>query len=211
MLTTDSVVDELRRDILSGVFLPGERLIELQLSDRYTCGRAVIRAALVQLESEGLVDREPNRGAVVHRISIAEAIEITEARAVLESLIAARAALNATENDVADLSDIIGRMKQTVADEDAQAYSELNRLLHARLREISGHQVASDLVENLRNRGVQNQFRLAMMPGRQAISLEQHTEIVDAIRGREQDAAADAMSKHLGSVIDVLSQWGDAQ
>ena len=81
----------------SGTFPPGERLIELQLTERYGVGRAAIRAALVELDAEGLVQREANRGAAVRRISVAEAIEITQARAVLEGLIARLAAERASE------------------------------------------------------------------------------------------------------------------
>lgn len=209
-MTADSVVEELRGDILNGVFAPGERLIELQLSDKYRRGRAAVRAALVQLESEGLVERQANRGAVVRRVSIAEAIEITEARAALESLIAARAAVRATEEDRSALQQIVSEMRKAVARDDAAAYSELNRRLHKCLRDISRHRVADELVENLRNRAVQNQYRLAMMPGRQAVSLEQHAAIVDAIVAKDEEAAAAAMKEHLGSVIDVLTRWGDA-
>ena len=56
----NSVVDQLRSDIIGSVFMPGERLVELDLCDRYGCGAAV-RAALVQLESEGIVERQANR------------------------------------------------------------------------------------------------------------------------------------------------------
>ena len=202
-----SVADRLRSDILSGVFSPGERLIEVELSDRYSCGRGAIRAALVQLESEVLVDRKANRGAVVHRIDVPEAIEITEARAALESLIAGRAARNATESDAAALQEIIAEMRSAVADADAIAYSQLNHRLHTALQAISGHEVARDLVQNLRNRGVQTQFRLALMPGRQNVSLEQHAAIVDAVVAGDETVAAETMMRHLESVIDVLQRW----
>ena len=97
------------------MFPSGERLIEAQLCERYSCGRAVARAALVQLESEGLVVRQPNRGATVRRISVAEAIEITEARAALEGLIAARAARHATAGECAELRQVIADMRIAVA------------------------------------------------------------------------------------------------
>ena len=89
MRTIANITDDLRSDILAGVFPPGDRLVELHLSERYAVGRASVRSALVELATEGLVDRAANRGATVRRISIAEAIQITEARAALESLIAA--------------------------------------------------------------------------------------------------------------------------
>src|ERR671911_514278 len=75
MVIAAPVAAQLRDDILAGTFPPGERLIELQLTERYGVGRAAIRAALVELDSEGLVRREANRGATVRRISVTEAVE----------------------------------------------------------------------------------------------------------------------------------------
>lgn len=206
----DAIVDRLRRDILDGTFAPGERLVEADLCERYAAGRATIRAALVQLETEVLVDRFANRGAVVHRIRTSEAIEITEARMALEGLIAGRAARRANGEDSSRLRTIIDEMRAAVGANDGAWYSDLNRRLHADLREIAGHGVAADLVANLRNRGVQHQFRLSLMPGRQATSLGQHAAIVEAVVAGDEAAATAAMECHLGSVIEVLEQWVDA-
>ena len=207
---SDAIVDELRDEILSGVFGGGERLIESDLCERYGCGRAVARAALVQLESEGLVVRQPNRGATVRRISVAEAIEITEARAALEQLISSRAARHATDGERAELVSIVAEMRVAVAANDTARYSELNRTLHRRICEIGHHAVAADLVQNLRNRAVSHQFRLSMMPGRPTESLAQHAAIVEAVVAGDEQAAGAAMAAHLMSVIDVLRRWGDA-
>jgi DNA-binding GntR family transcriptional regulator len=206
----DSITDDLRRDILTGEFPPGDRLLEIQLTERYDCGRATVRAALVELTSEGLVERKANRGATVRRISIDEAIQITEARAALESLIAAHAARRATDDDRAALGQIVSKMRTAVADDRTRDYSDLNALLHRRLREMSGHPVAAHLVNNLRNRAAHHQYRLALMPGRPAESLEQHAAIIEAVIAGDEDAAAEAMNKHLHSVIEVLARWGDA-
>ena len=87
-----AVSELLRNDIVTGQFPPGERLTELQLTERYGVGRAAVRAAIVELSTEGLVEHETNRGATVRRVSLASAIEIAEARSVLEGLLARRAA-----------------------------------------------------------------------------------------------------------------------
>jgi DNA-binding GntR family transcriptional regulator len=144
-------------------------------------------------------------------VSISEAIEITEARSALESLITARAARRATDDDKVQLKQIITDMHTAVEDNDAPGYSDLNVRLHEMLRTMSQHVVANEMVEKLRNRAVQNQYRLSLMPGRQAVSLEQHAAIVDAVVAADEDAAAQAMTAHLNSVIDVLSQWEDAR
>jgi DNA-binding GntR family transcriptional regulator len=207
MRTIANITADLRSDILAGVFPPGDRLVELQLSERYSVGRASVRSALVELATEGLVDRAANRGATVRRISLAEAIQITEARAALESLIARHAARHATPADGAELEGLVARMRAAVAAGDAASYSALNSTLHRRLREISRHAVADNLVDNLRNRSAHHQFRLASMPGRSAESVEQHASIVAAVVTGDEEAAGAAMHAHLVSVIDALSRW----
>ena len=210
MPQTDSITDDLRQDILSGQFEPGDRLLEVPLATQYKCGRAAVRSALVALASEGLVDREVNRGATVRRISITEAIQITEARAALEGLIAAQAARHTTAEDHAELNEIIADMRTAVDGDQGREYSALNALMHRRLREMSGHEIAAHLVANLRNRAAHHQYRLALMPGRPQDSLGQHAAIVDAVVAGDEEGAMTAMRDHLQSVIDVLSRWGDA-
>jgi len=207
----DTITNDLRTDILSGRFEPGDRLLEIQLADQYDCGRASIRSALVALTSEGLVEREANRGAVVRRISVEEVIQITEARSALESLIASQAAIRSSAVEHEELRDIISRMRKAVSGEGADEYSDLNALLHQRLREVSGHEVAAQLVNNLRNRAAHHQYRLAVMPGRSAQSLEQHAAIVEAVVSGDGDAAAGAMTAHLASVVEVPRSWGDVR
>lgn len=207
MFIAAPVADRLRDDILEGTFPPGDRLIELQLAERYGVGRAAIRAALAELDGEGLVQREANRGATVRRISVSEAVEITQARAALEGLIARLAAERATDADCAELRTLIAEMTEAVQQEDKLAYSKLNRSLHRTLCQIARHQVADDLVANLRNRAAHHQFRLALVPGRAAESLVQHAAIVEAVTSRDGQAAEEAMRNHLASVIDVLRQW----
>lgn len=199
----------LRAEILAGRLAPGDRLIELQLTKRFNEGRAALRSALVELEKEGLVQREANRGAVVRRISLAEVLQITEARCALETLVAQHAARRATRADRTALTKLLTSMRDAVSRRDYVTYSECNGVLHARLREISDHRVANELVRNLRDRATSHQFRLALMPGRAEESLPQHEAIINAVVAGDELAAADAMRKHLESVVEVLQRWAD--
>jgi len=79
---TDEGYTRLRQAILSGQLLPNQRLVELDLAQIFGIGRAAVRTALDRLDQEGLVEREPYRGARVRAISQAEAVEMFEARAV---------------------------------------------------------------------------------------------------------------------------------
>ena len=91
-------VQRLREAIISGRFMPNERLIELQLVNFLATNRANVRTALARLEQEGLVIIEPNRGARVRLVSDVEALEITQARGVLEGLVARQAAERINEH-----------------------------------------------------------------------------------------------------------------
>jgi len=207
--SSDTTTDVLRAHVLDGTLAPGSRLVELQLADRYAVSRAAVRAAIGELAKEGLVDRQANRGATVRQVALDEAIQIAEVRNLLESFLAARAAVMATSAERAELSSIVGKMGDAVGDDELARYSELNRLLHRRLREIARHAVASELVDNLRNRAAHHEFRLALIPGRAAESLPQHAAIVDAVVVADAPRAERAMRDHLDSVATVLRQWAE--
>jgi DNA-binding GntR family transcriptional regulator len=209
MESAKQVIDNLRLDILNGRVGQGERLVEIELASRHRCGRSSIRSALLTLEKEGLIDRRANRGATVRRISLAEAIQITEARAALEVLVARHAARHATGDERGELRATIQKMRAAVAAGDFADYSDLNATLHLRLREVSRHGVASDLIGNLRNRAAHLRFRLALLPGRPNQSLLEHEAIVKAVVRGDEDAAATAMEGHIASVLDVLRHWDD--
>jgi len=206
-----SVVDAIRDAITSGEFSPNQRLVEAELSEGFGASRAAVRNALLHLAGEGLVERIQNRGARVRAVSLEEAIEITEARMVLEGLCAAKTAERATAADRDRLREIGAQMQQAVAVGDVLGYSDLNKQLHALIRTLSGQHTACDVLERLRLQNVRHQFRLAMYPGRPAVSLPQHLEIIEAVCDADPEAAEAAVRRHLRSVIDALPEVDKAR
>ena len=199
------VLDELRAAILAGEFAAGQRLVEVDLCERFGCSRFAVRAAIPVLASEGLVDIQRHRGARVRVIPLEEAIEITEVRRLLEGLIAARAAQRATPAEVAELRQVIGQMRAAVASAELMRYSDANARLHALVRRIGAHQTATGILERLRAQLIRHQFALALVPGRPAVSLAQHERIVGAIAAGDPKEAEAAMLDHITSVIESLN------
>ena len=196
--------ERLYQAILGGEFQPNERLIEMDLAQRYNVGRAAIRTTLARLEQDGLVEREPNRGARVRAISEEEAVETLEARAVLEGLAARYAARNVTDADVADLRAIVGEMEAHLAEGDLLGISEGNTRLHSRLLQIANNTTVARLIERLHAQHVRSQFRLILVPGRPPRSVAEHRAIVEAIASRDSDAAEAAMRSHLANIVETL-------
>jgi DNA-binding GntR family transcriptional regulator len=201
-----AVVDALRDAIADGEFAPNQRLVEADLSERFGASRGSVRLALLQLGAEGLVERVQNRGARVRAISVAEAIEITEVRMALEGLCAAKAAARLTDEDRDRLRGIGAAMEEAVRSGDLLGYSELNQQLHSLIRTLGGQSTAQAILERLRGQNVRHQFRLALHPGRAAVSLPQHIEIIEALCAGDADAAESAVRRHLHSVIETLPE-----
>ena len=170
--------ERLYQAILRGEFQPNERLIETELAQRYDVGRAAIRTTLARLEQDGLVEREPNRGARVRAISEEEAVETLEARAVLEGLAARYAARNVTDGDIADLRAIVGEMEARLAEGDLLGISDGNAHLHARLLQIANNRTVARLAE--------------------------HRAIVEAVAARDPEAAEATMRDHLAHTVQAL-------
>ncbi|MEV0261473.1 GntR family transcriptional regulator [Streptomyces sp. NPDC050617] len=197
-------LERLRKAIMQGEMAPAQRLMENELAEQYGVTRASMRAALLEITSEGLVERIRNRGSRVRVVTLAEAVEITECRMALEGLCAAKAAEVATDAQLDELTGIGEAMAKAVADGDPVTYSELNHDLHALIRDISGQHTAVGLLERLNAQLVRHRFQLALRPGRPQQSLSEHLAVIKAIRARDPQAAEAAVRAHLSSVLGAL-------
>lgn len=200
-----SLTDRLRQDIVAGRLVPHQRLIEADVADEHDASRGEVRLALNELITEGLVERIPNRGARVRKVSLAEAIEITEVRAAVESLCAGKAAEKVTDAQADELREIGAAMQQAVDRGARDEYSSLNRKLHTLIIEIADQQTAAQTITRLRGQAIRYHFQLSSQPDRPKISLPQHLAIIQAICARDPHAAAAAMQEHLASVIETIA------
>lgn len=204
MAAQEHVRDAVREDIATGRLAPGQRLVEADLAEQYGVARSGVRAALLDLSAEGLVERIPQRGSRVRTLSLAEAIEVTEARMVLESLCAAKAAANIEDEQAVHLAALAQNMRAAVADGDTLEYAELDDRLHRVIRELSGQKTATLIIERLRAQNIRHHFRMTRLPRRTETSLAAHLRIIDAICARDAAAASQAMTDHLQDVITHL-------
>jgi len=179
--------------------MPNERLVEADLAKSLGVARAAVRTAIVRLAQEHLVERLPNRGARVRRISEKEAVELFEARMALECLAVQHAAQNAKEDDIHALRAILVEM-EAAFNGDGLAYAETNARLHREILRIADHATAARLLESIRARNTIFQFRSVLNPNDPLERLREHRAIVDAIAARSPENAAEAMHDHLCSV-----------
>lgn len=196
--------DRLRDAIVGGRLQPNERLIETDVARTLGVGRSAVRTALARLEQEGLVEHERNRGARVRFIGKDEAVEILEARAVLEGLAARQAAIKAGPGDVDRLRGILEQMRALLDRGDLLGASEENAVLHRTLLEIASHDTTARLISTLKSQLVRFQYRTILLPGRSERSFGEHRAVVEAVAAGNAVAAEEAMRVHLSHVADAL-------
>ena len=199
-----SSYDALRAAIVRGDIAPDARLVEADLSTTFEMSRGAVRTALIRLEQDGLVVREPHRGARVRRVSDSEAVEILQARAVLEGLAARQAAERIDDAGAARLHSCIARQRDLLETGDLLGASDVNAELHAALLELSGHATAMRLIESLNAQTVRYQYRTILIPGRPGASVAEHAAIVEAVTAGNGDEAELAMRRHLFNVAEAV-------
>lgn len=207
MATSRSIVEELRHGIVEGHYHPRERLIEADIAARYGVTRAAVRSAIIALTAEGLVEREPNRGARVRDVSIAETIEIIEVRLSLQAMCAAQAAESEDDEARTRLLGCLEELRRAVALNDQPVYSRVNREILAIIRAMGGHSIANEIIELLNLRNAPGTFRV-VIPERRFESLREFETMVAAVVNRDRDAAYAATLAHRDAVLTALRAIG---
>jgi len=194
---TRLVQQEMERMITGGELLAGARLNESAIAVRLGVSRGPVREALRALEQTGLVSVAKNRGVFVRSISLAEADEIYELRAVFDQLAGRKLAATLTAQQKKALSALIDQMEQASADRDVAAYHLLNLQFHDSIVEFAGNLKMLLTYRRLVNE--LNLFRLHTLAqsDRLAASTREHQRIFDAIAAGDAQGAARFLLEHV--------------
>jgi GntR family transcriptional regulator, trigonelline degradation regulator len=194
----EQVREVLRRAIVEQHLPPGHRLIERELIEQTGVSRTTVREVLRELAAEGLVTTVPQKGAVVAVPSAEEAAELYEVRGALEGLAARRFVAHATAEQVEELAAALAELEHITAEGgDIRAMLRAkDRFYDVLLRGAGNHAVHAILAGLKARVGLLRTSSLSQ-PGRPERSVAEIRAIVDAVRARDADAAADACAEHV--------------
>lgn len=202
----EAAYQRLKRDIMEGIYTPRQRLIETEIAPALGVSRATLRAALIRLQHEGLVEIQPNRGAQVRSFSVEEATRILQVREVLEGLAAALAARKATPAQLGELHDMVAEMEHTLAVDDLLGHLPLVGRFHQRILEVAGNEFIDQFLGMLRAPLIRHQFRVILVPGRKDESLAEHRDILSYLTRHDARGAERAMRRHIAQLRHSLQQ-----
>ena len=206
----DELYLQLRGAIESGELAAGEWLVEASLARRYGVSRTPVREALRRLEQDGLVERG-ERGLQVRTRSPEEILEIYEVRIVLEGLAARFAALRRSALDLARLERAAEIMEQLQSSEPA-AQAESNLAYHQAIWRSSHNATLMDMLHRLQGHLTRYPATTLSRPGRWPVVLEDHQQLLEAIREGQADHAQELAEAHMAAARDIrLKMYGEEE
>jgi DNA-binding GntR family transcriptional regulator len=202
------VADILRDRIIRGVLPAGARIVERKLSAELDVSRTPIREALKLLHADNLIDISRHKGAQVTEFLAQEALELFDVIASLESLAAERLAERITKEQLATFEDLHAAMLTHYQAGEADAYFDLNSEIHDAVLAACGNIILQNLHTKMMARARRGRFMAFMNPDRLKSAVEEHEQLMAALRTQNADAARQIWRKHLlntgQSVTDVL-------
>ena len=189
------VYRQLRQGIRDGVYLPGQRVREVQLAAALETSRTPVREAIRRLEADRLIADVPGRGLAIASLDEGQVRELYLFRAALEGSAAEMAAVQASALDVDGLGDILQQMAAAAA--DAPRAAMLNRRLHQGICAAARNGFLAHAMAPLNDFMALLPGTTYQTPGRIADVLAEHVAIVDAIAARNAAAAGAAMRAHI--------------
>jgi DNA-binding GntR family transcriptional regulator len=202
------IFEALRARIGQQQIAPGSKLRETELAAEFGVSRARVRDALAALQQRGLVEREPNRGAVVMRLDLSQVFHIFEVREVLEGLCARLATQNApAERWRRELAAFKGPMKQLIARGDLEGYIEHYEVLRRSIIEAAGNAVAAEMLDIIYEKTQVLIRRIIILPGRAEVGRQQHVAMLEAMSRGDADEAENARRAVLRSARAAVEKY----
>jgi len=196
---SQEVANRIREAILQGRLIPGERLREAELATMLEVSRGPIREALAQLEHEGLVLTQRNRGASVARLSSDDAEEVKSLRLVIERFAVHLAVSRCDENDLVEMQREIEQLRNAMSPSTTvQEIAEFEIRFHNRLYQAARHKRLYQAWSALRA-----QVHILLLsrnvddPRIRDVVIHRHTTLLETLRARDHALALAAIEDHI--------------
>lgn len=195
----DRVVDELRRAITRGDLAPGERLTEWTVANQLGVSRGPVREGMLELEREGLLRINPNRGAIVMGMTDEELLDLLlPIRLTIERFAATALSQSVPDTTVADLESHLAAMTAAAERGDTDAVMETDLAFHRCMVEASEHAHALQLWQSIYPRigaqlhriGRGRTGSLPQIPG-------EHRALIELLQNGDAERLAEALEQHI--------------
>lgn len=201
------VYNEIKRGILKGQYVPGDVLTERRLSEEMGISRTPIREAMQMLEHDGWLVVETYKGALVREFDLEYVLEVLKIRKSLEMLAIEDAVYNITEPDLEELEEIVGCQRDMLNHYDEYDFIEMDRKFHQKLYELSRNRTLQGLLNNFNDIISFFGIRALQQKERKLTTMDEHQNILNAVRSRDAGAAVHAMEEHMAETFNNIEGY----
>lgn len=202
--TYELVLEHLRDAIVDGTLKQGTVLRTADLAEELGVSRMPVREALHRLEAEGLVTTQPYRGAMVTPLSTERVRNAYELLSVIEALSAREAAKCITDQQLGELDEMLEQMDNIRLSGDTIAYSAANRQFHSLIYDLYSNERAHEIMSDLWNYVYRLRRTYPQAPERMAQGMQQHRDLVEALRARDPLKAEQIVRTHVEQSLEKL-------
>ena len=204
----DVVFDVLRERIADHQLPPGSKLRESELASEFGVSRTRIREALGALEQRGLIERIPNRGAIISRVDLKQASALYDLREYLEALGTKRATLNAPDGAWDDMLAAIDSLTgKVLGEEEFDTYLAYLEDLRHRILKYADNPMLTSMLDLIYDKSQVIARRVIILPGRSGLALKLHHEMISAMIARDADKAEALRREILRSAREMLAKY----
>ena len=199
----DYAYDMIKKMIMEGVIEKEERIVERQISEALGLSRVPVREALLRLSAEGVLVSIPKGGFVVRSYTKDEVINLYQLRDAVESYAARLAAMNGKKEDIA-LCEAMHENIRKVGETQFE-YFEYDELFHRSILKASGNNRMTELFDILHYQHIcltGNDLGFKPQNNMASEVVRDHGKVLEAIKNREPEAAAAAMSHHINCALN---------
>ncbi|SEK93362.1 DNA-binding transcriptional regulator, GntR family [Bosea lupini] len=204
----EEVLERLRDMIIEGRLGPGQRINEGAVGAQLGVSRTPLREAIKTLASEGLVEIQPAKGAIVRKFSAGDLLQILEVLKTLEQLGGRMTCAQASDETIAAIKALHDEMMELYRTRNRLDYFKLNQAIHSAIVAASGNDVLVEMHGTLQARIKRLRFIGNEGPEKWAGAVAEHEEMIAALLKRDGDALAVIIGKHMDSTLvrvrDVL-------
>ncbi|MEO8081207.1 MAG: GntR family transcriptional regulator [Caldimonas sp.] len=202
------LLDTLRERIARQEVPPGSKLREHELALEFNVPRTRVREAFSALEQRGLVERVPNRGAIVARLDLSQVFHIYDVREVLEGLCIRLATLNSRGEQWQELVDFFaGPMQGFVDASDFDAFIDGYARFRRRAIEVAGSPVLAEMLDSIYEKTQVLIRRIIILPGRANVGLQEHLAVLHAMRAGDAQQAEELRRVNMRSAKEYLRRY----
>jgi DNA-binding GntR family transcriptional regulator len=202
----EATFQTLKSLLVEGKIAPGSKLNERELAESLNVSRTPIREAIRRLAADGLVELIANRGAIAVQLSIDDVIHTFDVIAELEGYSGELAAKNISGSTLSELEALQYEMMASYARRDLSSYFKLNLRIHRLINQAANNPVLATLFSQVNSRIEALRFRSNQDGVKWEKAVEEHQEMLDALKARDSERMRKVMITHVANKRDVVVQ-----